>query len=110
MKKEHYQPDPDNFAEIVTPEENVKRYVVCAANRYGELILCGPRHHDTRMNQTLLLLKEKGLELGQRDEEGFVDQFGIFLSREEACKIVLLNKQPLQDPDLRKRLFSENLY
>src|ERR1700685_4030812 len=73
------------------------RYVVCAANRnkYGHII-CGARHFDRIMHTTMQMLdqyREESNTTGQPDvdeflwktsEQGFIDQHGVFLTREEA--------------------------
>ena len=82
--------------------------VVCAANRLASgLIVCGARHHDAVMNEQIRAAGETHIG----EEQGFIDQFGNFLTREDARTIALENGQ------IKKRcggdsvrLFSENLY
>ena len=91
-----------------------QQVVVCAAIRFGDIILCGARHHDKIMRKQVDAMG--GLKylrtLTEREEQGFIDQFGDYLSREEAMKIVKKNGQPF---DIERNngdiyLFSEGLY
>lgn len=82
--------------------------VVCAAVRLKlGIVVCGPRHFDSTMRKMLeqLRLTVTGAE------QGFVDQFGNFLTREEAWDIAHANGQILRE---RSRcvgtLYSEDLY
>lgn len=91
---------------------DLPRLIVCAANRHTEtgLVVCGARHGDEIMCELMMLTG--GLEHWQgKQEMGFIDQEGNFLTRQEAFEIA--NKQG----QLRRRypedngyLFSENLY
>ncbi len=80
--------------------------VVCAANRNtvtGEIIL-GIRHWDNFMHS---LIKDKQYQY----EQGFVDQRGVFLTREEAWAVAVEANQIIRrvggDDGV---LYSENLY
>jgi hypothetical protein len=97
-----------------------KQYVVCAANRneVTGLIICGARHWDDLM---CAQADAAGYELSATSdpwEQGFVDQFGSFLTREEAAVIVKESNQTLHgelDEMLKTYLrndylFSEHLY
>lgn len=86
--------------------------IVCAANKFvdqcGQLyIVLGIRHYDTLMNEAIRRLPPGMYE----KEQGFVDQYGNFLTREEAHVVALKANQITQrcggDDN---RLFSENLY
>lgn len=82
--------------------------VVCAAIRsvYGVLI-CGARHFDNVMREQIKLL---GLP-STNWEQGFIDQKGQFLTREEAWKIAIYANQIVKRVGGDEgRLFSENLY
>jgi hypothetical protein len=93
-----------------------KPWVVCAANRSRVTgkIICGARHWDSIMRQQVKWPTEKSAGLPEEwrgAEQGFIDQFGNFLTREEAYKVALGNGQ------IARRcggdngtLFSENLY
>ena len=94
-------------------------YIVCAAMRQDGFIVAGARHFDTVMRATILALK-----LGNTLwEQGFIDQFGKFYTREEAWKVADKNGQIRRGTGFesftnpRKSgigddgvLFSENLY
>ena len=87
-------------------------WVVCAALRRdnGEIV-CGPRHFDPTMRAAIGRICVEDQQAWRFAEQGFVDQRGNFLTREEAWPIALANGQ------IRRRcggddgkLFSENLY
>ena len=108
--------DPDQFLNGWAPPEHVQRRIVCAAVKYGEgkdaLVVCAPRHHDPRMNHTLGKLREDKLfdfEVAGRAEQGFVDQFGLFLNRTEAWHIAVAANQ-ITDRCPKDRWDDETLY
>jgi hypothetical protein len=92
---------------ITTPPP---RMVVCAANRIGDLIICGARHYDDVMRPIFKMLPDPHKHSDV--EQGFVDQRGVFLTREEAWIVADAAGQ------IRRRvggddggvLYSENLY
>lgn len=88
-----------------------KQRVVCAANRNLRTghIVCGARHFDGLMIATIEAL---GARLDWRDsEQGFVDQFGAFLTREEARVIAEREGQVIRRFGCPEHmLFSEHLY
>ena len=95
---DNWKPDYD-----VTP-----RRVVCAANRHREsgLIICGARHWDKVMRAQV-----SETEHGTRNwEQGFIDQFGDFLTREEAWVVALYEGQIRREVSTPGTLYSENLY
>jgi hypothetical protein len=85
------------------------RRVVCAANLYGNgVMLVGPRHFDATMRDQV---RRFGLRHNAPHVQGFIDQWGEFMTREEAHKVAREQGQ------IRHRcggddgqLFSENLY
>lgn len=88
------------------------RKVVCAANRStvdGFLVL-GARHFDNCMRAQI---KATGRKHTEFREQGFIDQYGVFMDRREAMKVALESGQPL---DLKrnggngKDLYSEGIY
>jgi hypothetical protein len=87
--------------------------IVCAAIRAedGELLL-GIRHYSKDMIVNITNRKdgEKFKRRGDKDQ-GFVDQWGVFFSREEAYQIAKNNGQIIY-PEVchRERLYSEGLY
>lgn len=94
----------------------VKEFIVCAANKYGDLILCGARHWDMIMHSQAdaighLDIIERRKEHGE--QQGFINSRGEFRTREEAREIIRNNGQPF---DLGRNggddstLFSEGLY
>lgn len=87
--------------------------IVCAANRNANtgLVICGARHFDAIMHRQM-----EGRPLAERDdwrrsEQGFIDQSGQFLTREQAWPIALAAQQIRQRVGSDEgMLFSENLY
>lgn len=94
-----------------TPPADAKIHIVCAANKLGDLIIAGPRHFDNTMRR---VIERLGLqEEAHKMEQGFIDQFGRFWSREVAMQIVKDHKQPFDresNGGTDKVLFSEGLY
>ena len=94
------------------------RFVVCAACRYGDLIIAGARHFDLVMQSQINYIREERLfdfEVAGKAEQGFIDQFGVFMDREEAYKIALaggqLNTRRLKSGNQGSTdLFSEDIY
>lgn len=94
-----------------------QRRIVCAAIRAfdGELLL-GIRHYSMDMHKQIER-RSDGDKFKRRldSDQGFVDQWGVFISREEAYQIAEQTGQ-LVYPDAcgdgleGKRLYSEGLY
>lgn len=103
--------------------------VVCAANRYTVLIpetgdeyfvVTGARHYDTWMHQQIDAIDEYFWSCKKTEEQGFIDNRGNFLSREDAWVLAKQNNQILrrvggdeftdEDGTIHNRLYSENLY
>ena len=88
------------------------QFVVCAAirNHQGRII-CGARHYDTIMRSQAASDHNPIDADWFHSDQGFIDQFGNFLTRLEACEIARKTGQIKHrcggDDDL---LFSENLY
>jgi hypothetical protein len=93
----------------MTNTQKADQRVVCAAiqNQHG-WIVCGARHHDQVMNLTIVQGPEKPPHTWT---QGFIDQFGNFLTREQAWIIAERNGQIIRrvGGDGTK-LFSENIY
>jgi len=93
------------------PPEGTQPYIVCAANRARGIIFCGSRHFSNAM---ISQMRSAGLSQKEmaRAEQGFIDQYDRFWSREEALAIMKQTGQPIRYDDARSmtELFSENLY
>lgn len=95
--------------------EKPQQVVVCAACRRDEIIIAGARHFDKVMiSQIKAIEGELRPGAGALWEQGFIDQFGDFLTREEAMKIAIKAGQKVDiergcggNKDI---LFSEGLY
>ena len=96
----------------------VQRRVVCAAVRDNSdgLIICGPRHFDSAMHQVIGLLDDVSIagvppRQWENTEQGFVDQFGVFMTREEAWAVASAANQIYRRcGGDGEKLYSENLY
>jgi len=99
-----YTPDENDF----TCVNGTPRRVVCAANRFPcGLVITGARHWDDIMCAVADRLGIKG----GKEEQGFIDQWQNFITREDAVTIVLTHKQQLREVPLEGDfLFSEHLY
>lgn len=92
-----------------TLEQVMSRRVVCAAirNSSGQII-CSARHFDALMHLQINEQIHGGWKFA---EQGFIDQHGAFLSREEAWLVAEAAGQIIRRVGGDGvRLFSENLY
>lgn len=92
---------------------NNMRRVICAAIRaeQGGLII-GIRHYDAKMADQIFY-RIDGHEFQHRNDEdqGFIDQFGIYMTRQEAWEVAEKAGQILYLLDGQEgTLYSENLY
>jgi hypothetical protein len=93
-------------------------WIVCAAikNKEGDILL-GIRHFDRFMRQftksySLVYKKERPVSTEWKQaEQGFVDQYGAFYTREAAYEVAAKNGQ-IRRPEggTPGTLYSENLY
>lgn len=72
-------------------------------------IIVGVRHFSPEMRATMQRLYGSGYHL-KVDEQGFVDQRGQFLTREQAWLIAKANNQIRREVSEPGTLYSENLY
>ena len=106
----YYKPILGNIAFVQIDESSfIPRHVVCAANKYPDgLILVGVRHSCPTMRAQLDRMDPKPEGIA---EQGFIDQWGNWMGRDEALFVVKANNQPLRYPaDEWDTLYSENLY
>ena len=85
--------------------------IVCAANKFEGIgktfIVLGARHYDKLMREAIERLPAGSYE----KEQGFIDQLGNFLTREEAFVVATTAGQIIRRVGGDEgRLFSENLY
>lgn len=93
--------------------EKAERRVVCAAIRHPDgRMICSPRHFDSVTHAVLNhYAKTEDIKEWGRADQGFVDQYGEFLTREEAWVIAERQNQIRHRVGGDgKKLFSENLY
>ena len=86
------------------------RRIVCAAVLYKDgTLLVGPRHFDSVMCLQYQRFGIKDTE--SESQQGFLDQYGTFLTREEAYVVATEQNQIIRRcPGDNGKLFSENLY
>lgn len=94
-----------------------ERRVVCAAirNNIGQLVL-GVRHYSQDMHDQLFWRKDAySFEHRLDEDQGFVDQFGVFMGREEAYQVAHAAGQIIRPEACGNgidgpKLYSEGLY
>ena len=96
------------------------RKVVCAAIRAEDgCLLVGIRHYSADMYAQLVKRKDAEKFYHRFDaDQGFVDQFGVYMTRTEAYKVAVASGQVEVPEDQRyyeihrsnNKLFSEDLY
>lgn len=86
--------------------------IVCAAIKMKDgTVICGPRHFDDIMRNQLMRNQLVWNPEWNRAEQGFVNQYGVFLTREKAYQIAEKNGQIIRDIGYKgNKLFSEHLY
>lgn len=106
--------DSDGFTGWRWEKYHKQLLIVSAANRYGDIVVTGPRHSSPTMVYAeaafggLHILHEYG---GDDCEQGFVDQYDVFHTREEAL-IIATKAGQVRYPsnNTLTQLFSEGLY
>ena len=90
----------------------MQRRVVCSALRSKDgAVICGARHFDAVMVATIAASDPLDARKWKLAEQGFIDQRGEFLTREEAHKVATDAGQIIRRCGGDEgRLFSENLY
>lgn len=84
--------------------------IVCAAMLMkDELVVTGVRHFSPEMRLLLRIIYGDKYYL-QVKEQGFIDNKGEFLSREEAWRVAELAGQIRKEVSSPGTLYSENLY
>lgn len=99
-----------NKVPFVQPEEADphKQRVLCAAIMLENgLVIPGARHLDAVMTNVLMELE---VPLESNIQEGFIDQYGNFLTREIAYEIAVRRVQTIDSPYKHGVLTSEDLY
>lgn len=95
--------------------EKPQQVVVCAACMHltTKSVICSARHWDQRMRETYnFMLGSQAPAPTSRWEQGFIDQFGEFLTRKEALMLAHVSGQKV---DMKRNgsaseLHSEGLY
>ncbi len=98
-------------------DDAIQRRIVCAAIRAADgSLLLGIRHYSRDMHKQIHE-RTDGYKFIQRfdEDQGFVDQHGVFLSREDAYVVALAAGQIVRPKACRvgltgPRLYSEGLY
>lgn len=100
---------------------DIPERIVCAANQYGNVILCGIRHGSEDMYSLWDKVEEYDscfFDYWKEHEQGFITNKGRFVDRKEAWKIALeqrqivrlVGSQSIDSAFEDTELFSENLY
>ena len=104
--------------------DNSKEYIICAANHYDDgekqihgprniesgFVICGRRHHNCISIFAQMVgfpYDENGLKLMNTETQGFLTSKDRFVTREYGAEIAL---EAGQTDELKRRLFSEDLY
>lgn len=95
--------------------DKLQRRVVCAAIRAADgTLLLGARHYDRLMHQ---IIGEGAKRFANRngDDQGFIDQWGVYMTRQEAYQVASDAGQILYPENCVNgldgpALFSEGLY
>ncbi len=88
----------------------MKQRIICAAIKHKlvKIIIIGPRHYDKLMSSQIKVSDYIGWA---NADQGFIDQHGTFLTREEAYIVANENNQIIRRVGGDEgKLFSENLY
>ena len=89
------------------------RRVVCAAIRAADgSVLLGIRHYSSDMHRQIAMREDADKFLHRNGEDqGFVDQHGVYMTRREAYDVALKADQIIHsEACLRDELYSEGLY
>lgn len=88
------------------------RRIVCAAMINQGIIVLGARHYDKLMHEHINLLKKSGGSWNKAAEtQGFIDQWGNFINREDALIVALAAGQRIKRCGGDENcLYSDNLY
>lgn len=104
--------------------ENKEEYILCAANHYNDgekqihgprniesgFVICGRRHHNCISIFAQMVgfpYNKRGLRLMNTEIQGFLTSTNRFVTREHGAEIAYVAGQT---DELKKRLFSEDLY
>lgn len=94
----------------------MEQRVVCAAIKFGPIVIVGVRHFDSLMHS---MLRKLSINPMREHVQGFVDNQGSFLTREEAWLVAEAQGQIIRrvggdetiEGDVKTgHLYSENLY
>lgn len=92
-------------------QDRPARSVVCAANKYGDLVFVGVRHFCPVMRFNMQPYGIRALREVHGEVQGFIDQFGVFMDRREAAIVARESGQLARYGDnFPEVLFSEDLY
>lgn len=110
---------PEICWQVATWSEDQKyqRRIVSAANRFkllsgGTLVIPGTRHYSKDMSEVIRAVEDKLVtRFVCDDDQGFIDQYGNYWTREEAMIIATYaNQVRIERGGREKELYSEDLY
>lgn len=105
--QEDYKPYLWDITYVLIGGGKYPRQVVCAANKFDDLVVLGVRHFCPIMSD---MCERLGLKGSMKHEQGFVDQWGNFMSRKEALLVLKTHGRFIRDDEYLDELYSENLY
>jgi hypothetical protein len=100
-------------------DTEIPRMVVCAANRYGNEVVgyfmfIGVRHFCPVMRKNMEGRDVHWMRVQFGEEQGFIDQQGVFMDRQEAWKVAeaagQIRRRVGGDDRNGGTLYSENIY
>lgn len=94
-----------------TPTSKPPRLVVCAAIKMDDgRIIVGIRHFSPDMRSTMEAIYGPEYHRLGGKHQGFVDQWGVYMDREEAWQVATEANQIRFEVSCAGTLYSENLY
>lgn len=99
-------------------QNDLPRYVVTAANRYDGILIVGARHFSPAMRSQLDAIRAAGggdLVADDTWEQGFIDQWDVFMTRKEAFLVAqyagqLNTRRRKSGNEFTRELFSEDIH
>lgn len=98
-------------------DQKYQRRIVSAANRFkllagGTLVIPGTRHYSKDMSEVIRAVEDKLVtRFVCDDDQGFIDQYSNYWTREEAMVIATYaNQVRIERGGSEKELYSEDLY
>lgn len=105
--------DEDGFTGWRWEKYSIELTIVCAANRWKDIVIPGPRHFSPVMNIGIDLIGQDALDAyaGGDQDQGFIDQYGTYHTRRAAMEMCLKSGRELnyERGGSKTQLFSEHI-